>query len=267
MTPQKTRAKTAAATTPLGLTSGASKADPASPLYQQVVAVLRAEILDGVYPVGSKLPSEDVLTQRFAVSRHTVREALRQLRADGLVASRQGAGTTIERPSVARGYVHEVASISDLIDYAATVLFKVDTSRQVSGDAQLQQLIGDAAQGKWLCVEGFRHADAAQAPVCWTRIYIHPDFANVGRLIGRGRGAVYEMIEDLHGVRVAEVTQVVKAVPCTPELAAGLQVDAGSTLMEVVRCYRLTNASVAEVAVSYYPAARFSISMTLRRAS
>lgn len=229
--------------------------------------MLRAEILDGTFPVGSKLPTEDVLTQRFSVSRHTVREALRQLRTDGLVASRQGAGTTIERPSLARGYVHEVASINDLIDYAASVVYKVDASRRVSDDAQLQQLIGDAAKGHWLCVEGFRYADGAPAPVCWTKLYIHPDFANVDRLIGRGHGAVCELIEDLHGVKVAEVTQVVKAVACPPELAAGLQVDAASTLIQVVRCYRLTSSAVAEVAISYYPAERFTLSMTLRRAS
>lgn len=265
MSPAKPRAKKPAAAKP-GPAARSPAAEPSAPLYQQVVAVLRAEILDGTYPVGSKLPTEDVLTQRFGVSRHTVREALRQLRTDGLVASRQGAGTTIERPSPARGYVHEVASINDLIHYAATVVYKVDTSRRVSGDPPLQRLIGDAAQGQWLCVEGFRYADAEPAPVCWTRLYIHPDFVNVGRLIGRGHGAVYELIEDLHGVRVAEVTQVVKAVPCTPELAAGLQVDAASTLIEVVRCYRLTSGTVAEVAASYYPAERFTLSMTLRRA-
>lgn len=267
MTSKTVRAKNPAVRTLKRGKPRVNDAGASAPLYQQVVEMLRAEILAGTFPIGSKLPTEDELTQRFSVSRHTIREALRQLRADGLVSSRQGAGTTIERPSKARAYVHEVESINDLISYASSVAYKVDSSRQVTADAQLQQLIGEASQEPWLCVEGFRYADGASEPVCWTKLFIHSDFSNVERLIGRGHGAVYELIEDLHGVRVAKVTQVVKALPCPPELAEGLSVEAGSTLIEVVRCYRLTNEKVAEVAVNYYPADRFTLSMTLRRAS
>ena len=61
---------------------------PADHRYLQVARTLRKEIVDGVYPVGSQLPTEHELCERFAVSRYTVREALRRLRDDNLVASR-----------------------------------------------------------------------------------------------------------------------------------------------------------------------------------
>ena len=44
--------------------------------YLQIARTLRKEIVDGVYPVGSQLPTEHQLCERFAVSRYTVREAL-----------------------------------------------------------------------------------------------------------------------------------------------------------------------------------------------
>src|SRR5262249_18254501 len=56
--------------------------------YLQVARTLRKEIVDGVYPVGSQLPTEHELCERFAVSRYTIREALRRLREDNLVSSR-----------------------------------------------------------------------------------------------------------------------------------------------------------------------------------
>ena len=59
------------------------------PLYRQVVQALKHEIVSGVYPVDSQLPPEVALQRRFDVSRHTIREALRELRDAGLVASRQ----------------------------------------------------------------------------------------------------------------------------------------------------------------------------------
>ena len=41
--------------------------------YLQVARTLRKEIVDGVYPVGSQLPTEHELCERFAVSRYTIR--------------------------------------------------------------------------------------------------------------------------------------------------------------------------------------------------
>src|ERR1700761_8216561 len=60
--------------------------------YLQVARALRKEIVDGVYPVGSQLPTEHQLCERFSVSRYTIREALRRLRDDNLVASRPRGG-------------------------------------------------------------------------------------------------------------------------------------------------------------------------------
>ena len=61
---------------------------PTDHRYLQVARTLRKEIVDGVYPVGSQLPTEQQLCERFEVSRYTVREALRRLRDDNL--SRHG---------------------------------------------------------------------------------------------------------------------------------------------------------------------------------
>src|ERR1700729_2184975 len=70
-------------------------AQPTDHRYLQVARALRKEIVDGVYPVGSQLPTEHQLCERFSVSRYTVREALRRLGDDNLVASRPRAGTLV----------------------------------------------------------------------------------------------------------------------------------------------------------------------------
>jgi GntR family transcriptional regulator len=73
---------------------------PADHRYLQVARTLRKEIVDGVFPVGSQLPTEHELCERFAVSRYTIREALRRLRDDNLVESRPRAGTlVVPRPA------------------------------------------------------------------------------------------------------------------------------------------------------------------------
>jgi len=54
-------------------------------------------IIEGEYKEGERLPTEHALAEQFATSRPTVREALAQLRADGIIATRHGSGTTVIR--------------------------------------------------------------------------------------------------------------------------------------------------------------------------
>ncbi|MBZ4023139.1 phosphonate metabolism transcriptional regulator PhnF [Rhodobacter sp. TJ_12] len=66
-----------------------------APVWASIAATLRAEIAQGVYPPGGKLPTEAALSARFGVNRHTVRHALAALAEDGLVVSRRGAGVFV----------------------------------------------------------------------------------------------------------------------------------------------------------------------------
>ncbi|MBS0528382.1 MAG: GntR family transcriptional regulator, partial [Proteobacteria bacterium] len=129
------------------------------PLYLQVIRVLKDEIVRGVYPVGSQLPPEEELRQRFSVSRHTIREALRRLREDNLISSRQGAATTVVSPRSSDSYVHEVTSISDLVAFATGVRFAIDTIELIEVDADLAARLGVKSGEPWLAVLGYRNME------------------------------------------------------------------------------------------------------------
>ncbi|MGE0218869.1 FadR/GntR family transcriptional regulator [Mycolicibacterium sp.] len=58
--------------------------------YENIVEQIEGAILRGDLRPGQRLPSERDLTTQFAVSRATVREALRVLESQGLIKSRQG---------------------------------------------------------------------------------------------------------------------------------------------------------------------------------
>lgn len=246
------------------------KLSPASgePLYKQLVQSLRSEIVKGAYPVGSQLPTEDELAGRFAVSRHTVREALRQLRADGLVSSRQGSGTRVMPPPSSTPFnVHRVASIDELVAYAAESRYEVDQRDMVSTGQLGGEDLGLPAQGRWLRLRGFRREDnPASPPVCWTEVFIASEYAGVERLLARPRGPIWRLIEDMYGERLSEVEQILLVREVPADIAPGLQVDPGSPVVEVRRVYRTSNDKVAELAVNLYPASKFRFSMKLRRA-
>jgi GntR family transcriptional regulator len=62
---------------------------------QSVKDQLRHAILSGVYPSGSRLPSEKELAEMLGISRSTLRECLRTLEEQGLIARRRGVGTFV----------------------------------------------------------------------------------------------------------------------------------------------------------------------------
>ena len=62
------------------------------PLYRQISDTLLVGIREGKFPVGSFLPGELELIDRFDASRHTIREALRVLEDMGLVKRQRGRG-------------------------------------------------------------------------------------------------------------------------------------------------------------------------------
>lgn len=61
----------------------------------QVDEILLERIREGIYPPGSRMPSESELSDELGVSRATVRTALAKLAANGLILKKQGDGTYV----------------------------------------------------------------------------------------------------------------------------------------------------------------------------
>ncbi len=67
----------------------------ALPKYRQLLQLLRARILSGELAPGARLPTEEELINTYGLSRGTVRKAIEQLAAEGLVYTAQGSGTYV----------------------------------------------------------------------------------------------------------------------------------------------------------------------------
>ncbi|HQZ84351.1 MAG TPA: GntR family transcriptional regulator [Actinomycetota bacterium] len=84
-------------------------------LVSRVSNDLRTELAAGTHLPGSRLPAEAQLAEHFGVSRPTIRAALRELEAMGLVRTQHGVGTfVIEQPAVRAG-LERMDSITDSI--------------------------------------------------------------------------------------------------------------------------------------------------------
>ena len=239
--------------------------DTADHRYLQVARTLRKEIVDGVYPVGSQLPTEHELCERFSVSRYTVREALRRLRDDNLVSSKPRAGTLVVPRPTTNSYAQDVMSINDLLAWAAGAELEIASTSMITIDKARAQRSGLPLGTEWLAVSGVRRSANTEPPVCRTEYFINRSFAAVGRMLPRHTGPIFPLIEDLFGVNITEVHQEIAAVIASAELATELHMDQGSPALEVRRAYSTSDGEIAQVTINTHPAARFRHAMTMRR--
>jgi GntR family transcriptional regulator len=86
--------------------------ESALPLYHQIFAALRDEILSGALPFGASLPTEFEISDRFGVSRITARRAMQELTESGLVERRRRVGTRV---------IHKAKSIGSGDDRDRTI--------------------------------------------------------------------------------------------------------------------------------------------------
>jgi DNA-binding GntR family transcriptional regulator len=131
----------------------------AAPLRQQVLDGLRRAIIDGRLAPGARL-TERELTEMMRVSRTVIREALRQLETEGLIAIIPNKGPVVRELSVAEA--QDLYSIRAVLEGLAARLFV-----EHAGDAQVKGL----AQALDVVAGAYRRGDAQEVLETKNRFY------------------------------------------------------------------------------------------------
>ena len=202
-----------------------------TPLHHQIFLVLRDQILSGRYPEGQSLPSEDDLAKMYGVSRITVRTALKNLDAHGLIDRRQGLGTFVRReiPDVPMHVAirDQRTHIEELARYTKIKLVEFEFEPAPPG---VRQWFKCSPEDLFLRVVRVR---SAARPVLLLTTYT-PE--RIGRLFQPDdfrREAHYELLARA-GIRIASGEQVISAALADPVAAARLEVEIGSPLVRIV---------------------------------
>lgn len=182
-------------------------------------AALRRAILEGSLQAGQRLPPERKLAADFGVNRLTLRSALAQLLAMGLVKVKQGSGYTVadvsrvggmdllpEIVEMARERSELTQLVSDLLDLrrslASTLLARLS---QTAGEDDFTRL--DAAIAKFALL-----TESEDAPVS---DFVEADFAIVAAMVDGIKSPILRMC----------INPVVLAVEHIKELAEAMYID------------------------------------------
>ncbi len=236
---------------------GALKSPSHVPVFRQIAEHVRSAIRRGDLKPGDRLPSEARLMEHYGSARMTIRQALAELKAEGLIVAEHGRGVFVrQRPTVRRLASDRFArrhrrrgQAAFLVDAAAArqhpEVDQIHVSEErppddVARRMGLRRGTKVVIRRRRYLVDGF--------PVEYAVSYIPADLAHGTAIVDRdtGPGGLYARLEE-RGIRLDRFREEVSARMPTPEEASTLTLPPGVPVLQVVRAAEDSAGRVVEV--------------------
>lgn len=198
-----------------------------SPLYRQLMLKLRSDIASGVYPVHSRIPSEQELCETYQVSRVTVRKALAELTQEGLLKRHQGKGTFVGVPRICKD-LKDVNSFHD----ACRMMGCEPGTRVIHA-----QLVHAESEDREKLMEGGEHvlevlrlrtADNVPVMLETNRFPLRYEWLMQENL----NTSLYALLRE-HGIEADQAIHEISLCYATPQQAKMLEMEPGSALLQL----------------------------------
>ncbi|MHC1735742.1 MAG: GntR family transcriptional regulator [Erysipelotrichaceae bacterium] len=231
------------------------------PLYYQFKVGLVRLIKSGYFKRGKQIPTEMEFTRMFEISRPTIRQALNEMIAEGLISRQRAKGTFVVDDRVKSKFFSTLMSFDDEM----ISLGKVPSTRLISSkvvEASSLPFDTDEFQNdEFVEIKRVRSAD--QEKVVFVTSYVpFSIFSNTLPTIDE-KTRLYKLLEDA-GHSVFEVSRKFTAVNANKEVARLLDVQVGKALLFVETMAYDDQKNVVEIAHAYYQSeiSNFSIHLT-----
>lgn len=211
------------------------------PLYNQLKELLRAQILAGIYPAETQIPSESELGNLFKVSRITVRQALGDLQKEGLIFKIHGKGTFVAKPKAFQNVTRLQGLAESLAHLGYEVINQILGATIVSADARIAERL-HLLEGSSV-VEIKRVRLINREPISLEISYLP---AALGEKLQRAdlvTRDIFLILENDYHLTLGHADLAIDAVLATSDLAKALNVNEGAPIM---RIERLTHTAAGE---------------------
>ncbi|MBX3478453.1 MAG: GntR family transcriptional regulator [Brevundimonas sp.] len=234
-----------------------------TPLYHQIYLVLREQIRSGTIPPNALLPGEQQLAKMFNVSRITVKRALNELAADGLLNRHRGRGTIVTDAAavpVVKG------SFDNLLE--SLRIMGLETEIEV---LDVANLAAGAAIAKLLEIEpgaqvqrAVRRRKLQGEPFSYLVTHVPGDIADRYSVKDLATTSMLTLLER-SGAAVFDAEQWITAVAAEPLVASALGVSVGGPLLKVERVMRDVEGRPVQLIHSHYRSDRFQYHIKTHR--
>lgn len=199
------------------------------PRYLQISNWLEEMIRKGRYKVGERLPSESSLAEICGVNRNTVRQAISELVAKGLISKKNGIGSFISArdPSPVKYTLQNISSFTDdMLSMGITPETKTLSQKVVEADRELAEKLMLGGDSRVILTKRLRFGNGI--PLVIERSYL--PYGEYESLMGmRLTGSLYHILTEKFGTELHRSIQTFRAVALAREDAILLDVPPKSS--------------------------------------
>lgn len=236
------------------------------PYYQKLADFLMNAIREGRWGVGASLPTEKELCETFGVSRHTTREALRQLEDKGLITRRQGSGTTLVSTTPPVRYEQNIQTIEDMLQHGAATRLHVLSSKALAPeDSDYASQVERLGKAPCVWVRSIRYPRHDVRPLALVDVYIAVRSKTQSRKLLDTDTAAAEIVHTVDIRKIDRIEQAFSAVTVADADAKVLRMKAGEAVFQIVRYYFDAAGRLLLVAHSLYHGGLYTYASTLHR--
>ncbi|MBB4095758.1 GntR family transcriptional regulator [Ochrobactrum pecoris] len=204
-----------------------------APLYAKVETLLADDISAGVLPTGSQLPPEERLIERFGVSRTTVRKAVENLVARGLVEIRRGKGTFVAQPKVTQELTELTGFVEDMKALGRAATAQLLDKEIVPADADVARQLALPSGTLVMRIRRVRFADGVA--MSFDETYLPREIGEKIVTHDLDVEPIFTLLEDRYDLPLIEAEYRLEAVSAAPAVAAALAVEPGSAVFLIER--------------------------------
>jgi DNA-binding GntR family transcriptional regulator len=237
--------------------------------YRALARDLRQAIIQDELGPERRVPTEAELSATYGVSRQTVRRALQDLVAEGLVYRVRGRGTFAIRSGGGGQYLRSFGSIDDLLAMSQDTILEVVSPLKSRVNVEAAGRLDLPNDVLWEGVFRRLHSDG---PFCVTQVFLPPD---VGPLAAahldidepgkRTNETLISVIERVREKPISRAHQSITAVGMPADLREALDVPPGTPVLRVDRAYFDTEDRAVELAISHFSPDRYSYRLEMVR--
>lgn len=231
------------------------------PLYYCIKQDLLGAIEAGQLQPGGRLPSERELTERYGVSRMTVRQAIGHLEQEGIVRRVQGKGSFVAPAKVEEALVGLTSFTEEMLRRGLTPSTRVIGLESVWSERVAAQL--SLSQHEPLYhLERLRLAGGE--PMELEHLYL-PAKMVPGLPEMDLTGSLYELLRRQYGLHLTNALQTLEAVVACESEADLLEVPIGSPLLAITRTAFSSTGEAVESSRALYRGDRYKFTISLSR--
>ena len=208
--------------------------DPHShvPLHAQVEEALLRDTVERVLP-GSRLPSEDDLVERYAVSRTTIRTAIQSLVTRGFVEIRRGRGTFATQPTITQELTELTGFVEDMQALGRQPTAKVLDCRLVAASETVARQLSLHRGAAVARIQRVRLADGI--PLSFDETYLPEELGEKIMAEDLANQPIFSLLEQKYATPLLEAEYRLAAVAAHGTVARALGIEPGSPIFLIER--------------------------------